>query len=299
MHSYRFRAFCLLGSALLASLAGCSRQTNPKLPGYLYMGVGSRIIRLNLETHKQKNIFTLPASLKVDILSKMSNQDLLISTYPIHTIGILNLKTRGWTRLRSGWKATDFPKLGVFVFYDAPKPGYYAQELYWASVNSPAKRHRIDPGPFPIQIPVVPTGPNRFVYTSWRKKQVQRLWSYNLTQARFHALPVTGAYPELDLGNRTLLCTQIGVSAHPYFMFRMGRKVSSLKPLRLASWYTPVRYLKVIHSLMVGRATSSLFVPSIHRWTLSIYHLQSGQKVPLIRRTEVGLDSVVWLRHLP
>lgn len=290
---------CLLLLGLLVGLAGCSRPVALKLPGYLYMGVGSEIIRLNLDTHHQRRVFTLPAPLKVDVLSKLSNHDLLVSTYPIHTIGKLNLKTGVWERLRSGWKAIAFPKLGVFVFYDAPKPGYYAQELYWASLSQPGVRHRIDPGPFPIQIPVVPTGSDRFVYTSWRKKHIQRLWSYNLTQARFRALPFTGAYPELDLGHQTLLCTQVGVSAHPYFLFRMRSRTPSVEPLRLESWYTPVRYLQASQSLLVGRAASSLFVSSSHRWTLSAYHLHSGQDTPILRRTQAGLDSVVWMKHAP
>ncbi len=148
-------------------------------------------------------------------------------------------------------------------------------------------------------MPVVPTGRNRFVYTSWRKKHVQRLWSYNLGHARFHALPIKDAYPELNLGNHTLLCTQISVSTHPYFLYFMRGETASMRTLPLESWYTAVKYIQGLHTLLVGRASSSLFVSAIHRWTLYQYDLQSGAMKPLTGKTEVGLDSVVWLRHRP
>ena len=283
----------------LVLCGGCARRTHLTLPGYLYMGVGRQIVRLNLTTHKQKSIFTLPEPLKVDVLSKVNDQTLLVSTFPVHRIAILNLKTRHWMQLRSGWKATAFPKLGLFVFYDSPKPGFYAQELYWATLKDPARRHRIDPGPFPIQMPVVRIGATRFAYTSWRKKHTQRLWSYDLVSRRFNALPVTGAYPEQLLKQDTLLCAQIGVRSHPYFVFSLRNKSMPSKQLPLESWYTPVHYIKALNYLLVGHATSSLFVAPKHRWALLIYDIRSGKTESIAHHTEVGLDSLVWIPTRP
>jgi hypothetical protein len=278
----------------LLLLAACGRSTPPAaFPGVLYLGTGNRIIQLNLTTYRTRTVTHLPDHLRVDVLSVVSRNRLLVSTYPRHAIALLNLKTRHWTLLRSGWKAVAFPRLHLFVFYDPVKPGLYAERLYWASFRDPKVRHLIDPGPFPMPIPVIRVGPGRFLYTSWRKTHEQALWVYDLSNGHFHSLPVPLAYPELRLARQGVLCSAVGVKTYPYFRYDLP--TGARTPIRLPAWYTPIRDIPALHGFLVGKNSSSLFVSTRHRWTLYLDSWRNGHRTKLLGHTQIGLDTAVWI----
>jgi hypothetical protein len=279
----------------LLLLSGCGGASSTvALPGILYLGTGNRILELNLETHRVRTVMHLPDHLRVDVLSSVSPNRLLVSTYPQHTIALLNLQTHHWTRLRSGWKAVAFPHLQRFVFYDTVKPGLYAERLYWSSFQNPQIRHLIDPGPFPIPIPVIRVGTVRFLYTSWRKTHEQALWIHNLESGSFRKLPVPLTYPELRLSRDAVLCSAVGVKTYPYFRYDLSTGTQS--PIHLPAWYTPIRNIPPLHGFLVGKHSSSLFVSPGRRWTLYLEPWQDGHRIRLLRHTRVGLDTVIWTR---
>ncbi len=280
-------------ATILLSLSGCGGSSPAvALPGILYLGTGNRILELNLTTHKVRTVTHLPDHLRVDVLSSVSRKQLLVSTYPQHTIALLNLKTRRWTPLRSGWKAVAFPGLNRFVFYDTAKPGLYAERLYWASFKDPRVRHLIDPGPFPIPIPVIRMGATRFFYTSWRKTHEQALWIHNLASGNFRTFPVPLTYPELRLSRHAALCSAVGVKTYPYFRYDLD--TGARTRIHLPAWYTPIRNVPALHGFLVGKHSSSLFVSTGRRWTLYLDLWQNGHRIPLLNHTRVGLDTVVW-----
>ncbi len=279
-----------MGLLFLASCGGPGPAQ--ALPGTLYLGTGNRILELNLQTHRIQTVIHLPDHLRVDVLSIVSRNLLLVSTYPQHTIDLLNLKTRHWTPLRSGWKAVAFPYRHRFVFYDTVKPGLYAERLYWASFQDPQVRHLIDPGPFPIPIPVIRLGAGRFLYTSWRKTHEQALWIHNLESGSFRKFPVPLTYPELRLSHNAILCSAVGVKTYPYFNYDLtsGAQIR----IHLPAWYTPVRNVPALHGFLVGKHSSSLFVSPGRRWTLYLDLWHTGHRILLLKHTRVGLDTVVW-----
>ena len=280
-------------TVLLAFLASCSHPRYT-VPLHLVMGMGPKIVDVTTGTHGRVQMTVLgrlPHSLNVDVLSRVSPTKLLVSTYPKHEIFLFDTTDHRFRLVHQGWNAVYFPALKAFVFLNSSKGEFMAQELWIAPLTDPKAAKRLDRGPFPIPMPVVPIAPNAFVYSSWRKTGKQRLWLYNLTFGTYIPLHISGVYPELWLAqSHLLLCVNLATLDHPYTLRSLNGQIVS--HLSLGNWYTPALALPHRHVVLVGRQAQAMSSPFAGD-TLMAYGLKSKRLRVVLPHTFVGLGTIV------
>lgn len=280
-------------TVLLVLLASCSRPRYT-VPLHLVMGIGPKIVNVSTGTRGQVQMTVmgrLPHSLNVDVLSRVSPTKLLVSTYPKHEIFLFDTTDHRFRLVHQGWNAVYFPALKAFVFLNSPKGEFMAQELWIAPLAHPDAAKRLDRGPFPIPMPVVPIAPNAFVYSSWRKTGKQRLWLYNMTFGTYIPLHISGVYPELWLPHsHLLLCVNLAKLDRPYSFRSLNGKIVS--HLSLGNWYTPALALPHRHIVLVGRQGEAMSSPFTGD-TLMAYALKSKHLRVVLQHTFVGLGTIV------
>ncbi|MCL5799509.1 MAG: hypothetical protein M1574_05405 [Gammaproteobacteria bacterium] len=258
------------------------------------MGIGPKIVNVSTGTRGQLQMTVmgrLPHSLNVDVLSRVSPTKLLVSTYPKHEIFLFDTTDHRFRLVHQGWNAVYFPALKAFVFLNSPKGEFMAQELWIAPLAHPDAAKRLDRGPFPIPMPVVPIAPNAFVYSSWRKTGKQRLWLYNMTFGTYIPLHISGVYPELWLPHsHLLLCVNLAKLDRPYSFRSLNGKIVS--HLSLGNWYTPALALPHRHIVLVGRQGEAMSSPFTGD-TLMAYALKSKHLRVVLQHTFVGLGTIV------